>query len=78
MSLEGKEEKEVAQMVYCMGINGMLKLDSCGKDCGHFGGIKEEPIRKRDNDGNVSVVGCNSWVLCKYPKPEKVLTLMEI
>ena len=72
MSLEGKQEKIVTDMVYCAGVQGLLKITSCNDKCEHFAGVREEPVKKKDANGEVEIIGCNKWVLCRYPKPERI------
>ena len=80
MSLEGKQERTIATMVYCKGVNGMVVEDTC-QECEHFGGYRTEPIIQREMVDKKRVekqIGENKWVLCCIPKLEKVLPLYEV
>lgn len=76
MSLEGKEEKKVAEFLYCAGISGNVKRGTCER-CDNYAGIRKEPIKRIEN-GEEKIIGLNEYVLCKYPKLEKIHALFSI
>ena len=77
MSHEGKEEKEVMKAVYCAGIKKLMKAENCNDECLHFAGIKKEPIKEKVKRV-VTVIGYNEFVLCKFPKLEKIHSIFEV
>jgi len=74
MSLEGKEEKKVHDFLYCAGIRVNVVKGTCDK-CEFYGGLRKEPIKKISKGGIMETIGINEYVLCKYPKLEKIHTL---
>ena len=77
MGLEGKQEKKVNEFVYCAGIRGNVVKGTCER-CEFYGGIRKEPIRQIKGNKEVEVIGLNEYILCKYPKLEKIHTLYEM
>lgn len=71
MSLEGKEEKILAEVVFCKGVRAQLRKSDCSSKCEHYGGNRQEP-RKVKEAGIEKVVGMDEYVICKYPRLEKV------
>ena len=71
MSLEGKEESILAEVVFCRGVNAQLRKSDCTNKCEHFGGLRQEPRVVKEN-GKEKTVGMDVYVYCKYPKIEKV------
>ena len=78
---EGTEEKDIMKAVHCRGFNKLLKIEDCNMtNCPeHFGGIKKEPIfRREDGEKEKKVVGHNEFVICKFPKLLSVHTICEV
>ena len=73
---EGIEEKDIMKTVHCKGFKKLLKLDDCSMtNCPeYFGGIKKEPIIKREN-GEKKVIGHNEYVICKFPSLQPIHTV---
>jgi hypothetical protein len=76
MSLEDKQEKIADEFIYCAGIQGNLKRGHCEK-CDHFGGIRKEPIKRREGNEE-KVIGLNEYILCRYPKLEKIHKIYDL
>lgn len=76
---EGTEEKDIMEVVHCKGLGKLLKMGDCNiQSCPEFhGGIKKEPIQKREN-GVVAVVGYNKYVICQFPQLQQVHTICEV
>lgn len=76
MSLEGKEEKQIGEFLYCAGIGANVERGTCER-CDNYAGIRKEPISRIEH-GEAKVIGLNEYVLCKYPKLEKIHKLFSI
>lgn len=76
---EGTEEKDILEAVHCKGLKKLLKLGDCNiQKCPEYhGGIKSEPIKRREN-GIVEVIGHNKYVICKFPQLQPVHTICEV
>ncbi len=77
MSLEGKVEKRIEQFLYCAGISGNVVKGTCER-CEFYGGIRKEPVKQIDKDGTEKTIKINEYILCKYPKLEKIHDLYRV
>lgn len=71
--VEGTEEKDLMEMVYCKAFRKFLKLASCNpENCKHHHGVESD---KAEQDGKV--VKEIKWVRCGYPEPTPVVIVCE-
>lgn len=78
--LDGKEEKNTGEVVFCRGVKKLLALEDCNKDnCSYCGGILVEPIMGKEvHEKDLKQVGAKRSVICHFPKLEKILMTCEV
>lgn len=76
--VEGTQEKDSGKVIYCMGFKKLLDIKSCSPGrCKYHQGIRREPIQRSEN-GATNIIGYNEWILCAYPKLERIMTVCEV
>ena len=78
MNMEGKEEKELMDIVYCFGFGKNVTFQSCKDKCSFYGGIHKEPVEGRNESGERVVIKYDEYLICNKPKLVPVAKLCEV
>ncbi len=64
----GTEETIIKQVVQCRGFGKLVIIETCQQSCDSFGGIQKEPVKGRNEEGEMAILSYDYYIKCNRPR----------
>ena len=61
-------ETIINQVVQCRGFNKLITIETCQQSCADFGGIHKEPVKGRNEKGEMVLIKYDFYIKCNRPR----------